>query len=289
MATILSKWDTEELYANYIAPVLESNVALIPGLTTNANVQEINASAAVYYVQVDASVTSGDAGRDFVDNSAGNTRAVVALNKSLQVAEKMPRIVAETTPTEFVGRFLTNSTIKAMNRWGFLGLAALVNEGTHMSGTATTKDTIYGDIVDQVALFDGANAEKGGATAIIVGPSALAKLRKSTEFAMNPSLSATTVQDGLVGYVAGLPVVYAKNLDSIAASDLSGYTAISGLDYIILRSEAFLAPKIYTYFDIIEKSEKFPGSKLIGEIPYGFEVSNPDMVYVRVTSSTAVV
>ena len=287
MATILSKWDTEELYANYIAPVLESNVALIPGLTTNANVQEINASAAVYYVQADASVTSGDAGRDFVDNEAGNTRAVVPLNKSLQVAEKMPRIVAETTPTEFVGRFLTNSTIKAMNRWGFLGLAALVNEGTHKTGTATTKDTIYGDIVDQVAAFDAANAEKGGATAIIVGPSALAKLRKSSEFAMNPSLSATTVQDGLVGYVAGLPVVYAKNLDSIVASDLSGYTAISGLDYIILRSEAFLAPKIYTYFDIIEKSEKFPGSKLIGEIPYGFEVSNPDMVYVRVTSSTA--
>lgn len=289
MATILSKWDTEELYANYIAPVLESNVALIPGLTTNANVQEINASAAVYYVQADASVTSGDAGRDFVDNEAGNTRAVVPLNKSLQVAEKMPRIVAETTPTEFVGRFLTNSTIKAMNRWGFLGLAALVNEGTHKTGTATTKDTIYGDIVDQVAAFDAANAEKGGATAIIVGPSALAKLRKSSEFAMNPSLSATTVQDGLVGYVAGLPVVYAKNLDSIVASDLSGYTAISGLDYIILRSEAFLAPKIYTYFDIIEKSEKFPGSKLIGEIPYGFEVSNPDMVYVRVTSSTVVV
>lgn len=287
MATILAKWDTEELYANYIAPVLESNVALIPGLTTNANVQEINASAAVYYVQADASVTSGDAGRDFVDNEAGNTRAVVPLNKSLQVAEKMPRIVAETTPTEFVGRFLTNSTIKAMNRWGFLGLAALVNEGTHKTGTATTKDTIYGDIVDKVAAFDGANAEKGGATAIIVGPSALAKLRKSSEFAMNPSLSATTVQDGLVGYVAGLPVVYAKNLDSIAASDLSGYSAISGLDYIILRSEAFLAPKIYTYFDIIEKSEKFPGSKLIGEIPYGFEVSNPDMVYVRVTSSTA--
>ena len=51
----LSKWDTEELYTNYIAPVLESNVALIPGLTTNANVQEINASA-VYYVQADASL-----------------------------------------------------------------------------------------------------------------------------------------------------------------------------------------------------------------------------------------
>ena len=49
MAAILGKWDTEELYANYIAPVLESNVALIPGVTTNPNVQQINATAAVYY------------------------------------------------------------------------------------------------------------------------------------------------------------------------------------------------------------------------------------------------
>ena len=286
MATILATWNTEELYANYIAPVLESNVSLIPGLTTNANVQQINASAAVYYVQNDASVTSGNAGRDFVDNEAGNVREIVPLTSSLQIAEKMPKIVAETTPMEFVGRFLTNSTVKAMNRWGFLGLAALVNEGTHKTGAATTKDTIYGDIVDQVAAFDTANADKGSATAIIVGPLALAKLRKSTEFAINPSLNSTVVQDGLVGYVAGLPVVYAKNLDAIAASDLSGYSAISGLDYIILRSEAFMAPKVYEYFDIIEKSEKFPGSKLIGEIPYGFKVSNPDQVYVRVTSST---
>lgn len=288
MALLLGKWDTDEIYANYIAPALESNVALIPGITIASGISEINGSAAVYYVQAEGVVTEGDAGRDFSDNEGGVTRKIVPLTKSIQVSEKMPKVVAETTPLEFVGRYFTNTTIKSVNRWGLLGLAAMVNGGTHKTGTATTDLTIYADIVDKVADYDTANADKGGATGIIVGPLALAKLRKSKEFAMNPSLNATTVMDGLVGYVAGLPVVYSKNLASVTAALLPGYTAIVGLDYIIVRAEAFMAPKIYTYFDIIEKSEKFPGSKLIGEIPYGFEVTNPAQIYVRVTSSTAV-
>jgi len=288
MALLLGKWDTDEIYANYIAPALESNVALIPGITIASGISEINGSAAVYYVQAEGVVTEGDAGRDFSDNEGGVTRKIVPLTKSIQVSEKMPKVVAETTPLEFVGRYFTNTTIKSVNRWGLLGLAAMVNGGTHKTGTATTDLTIYSDIVDKVADYDTANADRGGATGIIVGPLALAKLRKSKEFAMNPSLNATTVMDGLVGYVAGLPVVYSKNLASVTAALLPGYSAIVGLDYIIVRAEAFMAPKIYTYFDIIEKSEKFPGSKLIGEIPYGFEVTNPAQIYVRVTSSTAV-
>lgn len=288
MALLLGKWDTDEIYANYIAPALESNVALIPGITVASGISEINGSAAVYYVQAEGVVTEGNAGRDFSDNEGGVTRKIVPLTKSIQLSEKMPKVVAETTPLEFVGRYFTNTTVKAVNRWGLLGLAAMVNGGTHKTGTATTDSTIYGDIVDNVADYDTANADKGGATGIIVGPLALAKLRKSKEFAMNPSLNATTVMDGLVGYVAGLPVVYSKNLGAVTADLLPGYSAITGLDYIIVRAEAFMAPKIYTYFDIIEKSEKFPGSKLIGEIPYGFEVTNPAQIYVRVTSSTAV-
>ena len=45
---------------------------------------------------------------------------------------------------------------------------------------------------------------------------------------MNPSLNATTVMDGLVGYVAGLPVVYSKNLAGVTAALLPGYSAITG-------------------------------------------------------------
>ena len=287
MAILNSVWNTEELYANYVAPVLEDNVALIPGLTINPNIVQINASAAVYYDLTDGAVTSGAAGRDYSDNEAGNARKVVPLTQSLQISEKLPKVVKETTPVEFVGRFLSNNTVKLQNRWGFLGLAALVNGGTHKKAAATTHETIYSDIVDQVAAYDTANAEKGGATAIIVGPATLAKLRKSEHFALNPSLNAQTVYDGHVGYVAGLPVVYAKNLDAIVAGDLPGYSAITGLEYIILNANAFLAPKIYDYIEVIERSEKFPGSKLVGEVPYGFEVAHPAQVYVRVTTSTA--
>ena len=113
-----------------------------------------------FITQTDSAVTNGGAGRDFVDNEAGNARKVVPLTSSLQISEKMPKIVAETTPTEFVGRFLTNSTVKVQNAWGRLGLAALVNGGTHKKAAATTDLTIYGDIVDRVAEFDTANAEK---------------------------------------------------------------------------------------------------------------------------------
>lgn len=288
MAILNTVWNTEELYANYVAPVLQDNVVLIPGLTINPNITQINASAAVYYDITEGAVTDGAAGRNFVDNEAGNARKVVPLTQSLQISEKMPKVVKETTPVEFVGRFLSNNTVKLQNRWGFLGLAALVNGGTHKKAAATTHETIYGDIVDQVAAYDTANADKGGATAIIVGPASLAKLRKSPEFAMNPSLNAQTVYDGHVGYVAGLPVVYGKNLDAIKATDLPGYSAMAGIEYIILNANAFMAPKIYDYIDLIERSEHFPGSKLIGEVPYGFEVAHPEQVYVRLVSSTAV-
>ena len=81
MALLLGKWDTDEIYANYIAPALESNVALIPGITMASGISEINGSAAVYYVQAEGVVTEGDAGRDFSDNEGGVTRKNCTTNE----------------------------------------------------------------------------------------------------------------------------------------------------------------------------------------------------------------
>lgn len=287
MATLNTVWNTQELFTGFIAPLLVDNVALIPGVTINAGVQQISASGAVYYVQGEAAITSGAAGRDYSDNAAGNTRVVVPLTQSLQIAEKMPFVVEATTPIGFVGQHASNSTVKLNNQWGKLGLAALVNGGTHKKKAATTGATIYADIVDNIKEYDIANSDKAAATAIIVGPTTLAKLRQAPEFALNPAANTGLVHNGIVGSVAGLPVVQARNFDSIAASDLADFSTMTGLEYVILNADAFLAPKIYDMIDVIPKSEVFPGSKLVAEVPYGFKVAVPTQVFVRLVTSAA--
>lgn len=267
-------WDTDHIALNYIYPTLEDVAVLLAGVTTNADVSiEVGGSTAFLYKLDDPAVTEGVAGRALSTSLSGNTKIDIILNRSFQVDEVIPNAVTETLAVDVVAPYLVNSTSAVANAHGRLGLTEMINGGTSAGAAlgAPTKANIYGKVIDQIQAFDEANPKRStGANYIIVSPATLSFLRQSTEF-LQTSATAGLIQDGIVGQLGGLTVVLSKQLATIAAADVAGYSTLTNVRFVIGAADAFAAPIVFRNFRV-KDSELFFGVKVQAELPFGFKV-----------------
>lgn len=267
-------WDTDHIALNYIYPTLEDVAVLLAGVTTNADVSiEVGGSTAFLYKLDDPAVTEGVAGRALSTSLSGNTKIDIILNRSFQVDEVIPNAVTETLAVDVVAPYLVNSTSAVANAHGRLGLTEMINGGTSAGASlgAPTKANIYGKVIDQIQAFDEANPKRStGANYIIVSPATLSFLRQSTEF-LQTSATAGLIQDGIVGQLGGLTVVLSKQLATIAAADVAGYSTLTNVRFVIGAADAFAAPIVFRNFRV-KDSELFFGVKVQAELPFGFKV-----------------
>jgi hypothetical protein len=285
MAQLTASFKADDLALNYIYPTLESVSALIPGITINPEVSvEVGAASAYFYKNNDPVVTEGTAGRVLSTNAAGNSRVDILLNRSFQVDELIPSSVQVALTVDVVGDYLVKAAAKIANEWSKKGLAKMLDEGTAITGSASTKDTIYGNIIDSIKTFDEANPNMAqGANYVIVTPAVYALLRKAPEFIGSSSPISSIVTDGLVGSIGGLQVVLGKQLGTITAAE-AGFTTLTGVEFVLGSFDAFAAPTGFRNFRTIE-SELYFGTKIQAEVVYGFAVANASRIFFRAVSA----
>lgn len=288
MAVLNTNWTGDDIALNYVYPTLEEVSVLIKGVTISSDVSvEVGGASAYLYKNNDPAVTDGAVGRALATNVAGNERIDILLNASFQVDELIPNATVNALSVDVVGDYVVKTTSAVANAWGKKGLIKMVDGGTSKTGTASTKTTIYGNIINTIADFDALNPKRStGANFVIVSPSILALLRQSTEF-LQTSATAGLIKDGIVGQLGGLTVVMSKQLGTIVAGDLANYSAISGLEYIVGSHDAFGAPIAFRNFRM-KDSELYFGVKVQAEMPYGFKVIEKDRLIWRSVSATAV-
>lgn len=288
MATLNAQWKADDIALNYIYPTLQEVAVLIQGVTINPDVSiEVGGASAYLYTNADPSVTNGAVGRVLVTNPAANTRIDILLDKSFQVDELIPNATVNALSVDVVGDYAVKNTAAVANAWGKLGLIHMLNEGTSLGAnlTAATNETIYGIIIDAITAFDVANPNRSdGANYIIVTPAVMGMLRKSTEF-LQTSATAGLLKDGIVGQLGGLTVVVSKQLSTIVHGDLSGYSALTGVEFILGSYDAFAAPIAYRNFRL-KDSELYFGVKVQAELPYGFKVIDANRILWRADVAT---
>lgn len=289
---VTPNWNADDVAINYIYPTLDDVSVLISGVTINPDVSiEVGGGNAFFYKDNDATVTTGDAGRDFSRAEGGNYRIDIPLNQSFQIDEKVPLVAVAAITPDILGAKFVNATKAMANKWGEAGLLQMVLGGTPLytdssASKAITASEVYATVIDDIKTFDtkDGNLKKSeGANYLIVSPTTLAMLRKSTEF-LQTSATAGIIKDGVVGAIGGLTVVLGRQVEGLAnaivAAASSVYSEVADVYYILGSYDAFAAPVIFREFRLRD-SEIFFGTRIQAEVPYGFKVIDSDRILWR--------
>ena len=265
MAGYYTSFNGDILKINYVDPVFEAKSILIPGLTTPMDAV-VNGEQA-YYFDIDGlTVSDGDAGRQLTLADSGATRVSIDLKKSLAFGGYIPGVAIADVSEDVVGTKAAKSTNAIVLKENELALAAMVAGGTESTNkTASTKATIYDNIVDDIATFTKTNGH--APVAIIVSPTAKALLQKSE--ALVRGNAEFSVNQAVIGQVGGLAVV-----DGIAMP--------SGAEYIVTDGYGYLHPHALVGLELFGN---IPGRvntvALQGEWKYGSKVIKASRLLVK--------
>ena len=265
MAGYYPTFNGDVLKINYVDPVFEAKSILIPGLTTPMDAV-VNGEQA-YYFDIDGlTVSDGDAGRQLTLADSGATRVSIDLKKSLAFGGYIPGVAIADVSEDVVGTKAAKSTNAIVLKENELALAAMVAGGTESTNkTASTKATIYDNIVDDIATFTKTNGH--APVAIIVSPTAKALLQKSE--ALVRGNAEFSVNQAVIGQVGGLAVV-------------DGISMPSGTEYIITDGYGYLHPHALVGLELFGN---IPGRvntvALQGEWKYGSKVIKASRLLVK--------
>ena len=265
MAGYYTSFNGDILKINYVDPVFEAKSILIPGLTTPMDAV-VNGEQA-YYFDIDGlTVSDGDAGRQLALADSGATRVSIDLKKSLAFGGYIPGVAIADVSEDVVGTKAAKSTNAIVLKENELALAAMVAGGTESTNkTASTKATIYDNIVDDIATFTKTNGH--APVAIIVSPTSKALLQKSE--ALVRGNAEFSVNQAVIGQVGGLSVV-------------DGIGMPTGTEYIITDGYGYLHPHALVCLELFEN---IPGRvntvALQGEWKYGSKVIKASRLLVK--------
>lgn len=268
----------------YILQTLRAKRILIPGITSNPNLQVSAMGEVAYFYKRGASTVDGTKalGSKIDFQSTGVTRVDVNLTNAIQIGAVIPHVNFATVDANVVADKVVQETMSAANEWNEKGLAYLEANATNFYKTADstivdteptnaalTKSNIYAEIVNMRKAFNIKNKAKGmKPNAILVSEAAYALLLQSDEFIRKEQVADATVFSGSIGRIAGLEVVVAQDQEK---------------DIIMLNAEGFAAPiNVKTLFVVDGTQSGWPGSILVtGELGYGFKIADEDLILVR--------
>ena len=265
MAGYYTSFNGDVLKVNYVDPVFEAKSILIPGLTTPMDVV-VNAESA-YYFDIDGlEAKDGDAGRTLELADSGAKKVTVDLKKSIAFGGYIPGVAIANVSEDVVGTKAAKSTNAIVAKENELALAAMVAGGTESTNKiASTKATIYDNIVDDIATFTKTNGH--APVAIIVSPATKALLQKSE--ALVRGNAEFSVNQAVIGQVGGLSVV-------------DGIGMPTGTEYIITDGYGYLHPHALVGLELFGN---IPGRvntvALQGEWKYGSKVIKASRLLVK--------
>lgn len=260
----------------YILQTLEKKVVAIEGVTCNPNLSvSVSGADAAYFTRGDAAIGTGDAGAQLNFNSTGVNRREFALTSAVTFSDVLPHVNFATVTPDAVADRLVFNTIGASNKYNEKFLEKLCTSTGSITGTtAADKSTVYGIIVDAIKEFKIKNKAKGMApTALIVGPTYESLLRQCPEFVLASDKGHDVAEYGLIGHVAGLPVVLALDMDE----------STSKIDFIVMNAEAFAAPLNVKSVQVVDATAAgwVGGTIIAGEYCYGFDIADNDLILIR--------
>ena len=264
---------------------------LIPGVTSNPNLQVSAAGEVAYFYTRGASTVSTATaagvgkklGAQISYTSSGVTRVDVSLTDAIQIGAVIPYANFATVEASVIADKVIQESLTAANTWNEKAVAFLEGNATKFyknadasisttsisDNTALTASNVYAEIINMKKAFNVANKAKGvKPTAIIVSEAVNALLLQSDEFIRKEQAGNATVHEGIIGKVAGLQVVVSQDLVE---------------DIIMLNAEALAAPINVKSLVVADATAAgYPGGVIIaGEIGYGFKIGDADLVLVR--------
>jgi hypothetical protein len=277
---------------NYILQTLDAKQILIPGVTSNGNLQvTVGGEVAFYYTRSAATSTNSSytttgtgIGTKIDYTSKGVTRNDITLNNAIQIGTVLPYVNFATVSAEVVSDKVIQESLTAANQWNELALTYIEDNATKFykasdgsittvsitNNAALTATTVYAEIVKMRKAFNVANKAKGmKPTAVIVSESVYALLLQSDEFIRKEQAQdLSTVAEGVIGKVAGLYVVVSPDANE---------------DIVMLNAEGFAAPINVKSLVLADATAAgYPAGVIIaGEIGYNFEITDEDLILVR--------
>lgn len=248
-----------------ITQTIEKKNALIPGVTVKAELSGlVQANNAEYYYDLAPAVEAVAAGADFGNSNVGSKKAILVLDKALQIDEKIPNVAVDAISADVIYDKILKGSIALANGLGAKFITAI--EALAQAKTYTKDADFYTAIVEAIGTFSsGVSVKVGGEaditylnktngiqpTTILVGDVGRGKLYKTEAF--QRTINATGAINE-IGEMLGLKVIYVQDLSA-------------AIDFVMLNHEGVAYPFSVNTLRVVE-SENFNGVRVQGEVVY---------------------
>ena len=276
--------NVDSRYAKIFEPNLYHNTWLVPGVTFTPK-YKIGPAGQIYVHQLSdgADLEPGTPGRDFTHENATDTLIPIMLNNNFQKSEKAYGVAVESIEANVADAMLSQVTAKIQASYNQSALACLVTEGTAVSGSALTKDTIRGEIIAaRTALVK----NKARANTVLCSPDTFGLILDAAGAAFTPTINDRMTNDGQVGRWLGMNFIEVSGLSATSAKYYNGANALktatfSGIDFIMYDYDALSVVSNLEAFRLMDGGKDFIGVLAQGEMNTGYKVTNAARVAVR--------
>src|SRR5574344_42188 len=257
-------YEGDTVSLGYILQTQSHEDVFIPGVTENPNISaSVNGEVAYLYLPADASIGSGTVGGQVTVASKGVQTVTIPLLTAKTISDVIPHANFMTVAADVVNARWVQQTEKLQDEINLAGLTALKAGATATANTtALTAANIYETILTDIKEFKTNTANKSlklKPTGIIVGATGEALLLNSPQFLRSTIVGDEAVKNGVIGSIAGVPVISSVELDAL------------GADYIIVNC---LGIGIPTNVNSAKQFDATPvgyidGTGLAAEVGYG--------------------
>jgi len=264
MAHFANGYEGDTVSLGYILQAQSHEDVFIPGVTENPNISvSVNGEIAYLYLPADASIGSGTVGAKVEFASKGVSTVTIPMLNAKTISDVIPHANFMTVAADVVNARWVQETEKLQDEINLAGLTALKAGATATANTtALTSANIYETILTDIKEFKTNATNKSlklKPTGMIVGATGEALLLNSPQFLRSTIVGDEAVKNGVIGSIAGVPVISSVELDAL------------GADYIIVNC---LGIGIPTNVNSAKQFDATPvgyidGTGLAAEVGYG--------------------
>lgn len=264
MAHFANGYEGDTVSLGYILQAQSHEEVFIPGVTENPNISvSVNGEVAYLYLPADASIGSGTVGGQVTFVSKGVSTVTIPMLTAKTISDVIPHANFMTVAADVVNARWVQQTEKLQDEINLAGLTALKAGATATADiTALTSANIYETILTDIKEFKTNATNKSlklKPTGMIVGAAGEAALLNSPQFLRSTIVGDEAVKNGVIGSIAGVPVISSVELDAL------------GADYIIVNC---LGIGIPTNVNSAKQFDATPvgyidGTGLAAEVGYG--------------------
>lgn len=264
MAHFANGYEGDTVSLGYILQAQSHEDVFIPGVTENPNISvNVSGEVAYLYLPADASIGSGTVGAKVEFASKGVSTVSIPMVTAKTISEVIPHVNFMTVAADVVNARWIQETEKLQDEINLVGLTALKAGATATTSTlALTSANVYETILTDIKEFKTNATNKSlklKPTGMIVGAAAEALLLNCPQFLRSTAVGDAAVTQGVIGSIAGVPVIPSADLDGV------------GADYVIVNC---LGIGIPTNVNSAKQFDATPtgfigGTGLAAEVGYG--------------------